>query len=354
MRTWISLLRILGPVVVCWTLTGCENTVPSNALRNGTSTETALLVTDTERRGHQRFGATGSNDTTSLFWGTWKLITIERHNAEGELLPTGTSDRIGYLMYDPAGYMGVVLQTRGRKTDTSKLEHLTSSEDLTPEEALEAFRTYTSYFGTFTVDEIAGEITHHLNGSLDPRGPGSDYVRKFEFSGDLITLQPLVGPAGIQSRLTWQRVPDLPELTPEYQRFIGFWEIDSIERRTESGEPVPATQYDEGFLQYSASGHMAVHLMRPERRPSEAAQRTGEEALAAMRTYTSYFGPVSLHETDGYIVHHRIGHANPSAIGTDAQRFYELIDNQLILKPPPTTVDGKLLQSALTWTRISQ
>ena len=288
----------------------------------------------------------GVADVTAQFAGIWELVGIERHNVNGELLSADTVDRSGYIMYDPAGYMGVVIQQGGRQSF--------ASDDPTPEEAQEAFQTYTSYFGTFTVNAVASEVTHLLRGSLNPNGAGSDYVRTFEFSGDRLTLQPPISPAGIQSRLTWQRVPDLLELTPEYQRFIGFWEIDSIERRTESGESVPANQYAEGFLQYAASGHMAVHLMRPERRPPEGAQATAEEALAAMRTYTSYFGPVSLHETDGYIVHHRIGHANPSAIGTDAQRFYELSDNQLILKPPPTTVDGKVVQSALTWTRVSQ
>lgn len=288
-----------------------------------------------------------ADDSAVRFTGTWELIDVERRNADGEILPADPMDRLGYLMYDPAGYMGVVIQTGDRE--------VYASANPTPEEAHEALRTYTSYFGTFSIDEAAGEVTHHLRGSLHPSGVvGSNYVRGFEFSEDLLTLQPPSGPSGIQSRLTWQRVPDQPELTPEHQRFIGFWEIDSIERRTESGESLSTEQFADGFVLYTSSGHMAVHLMRAERRPPEGTQLTSEEALEAMRSYASYFGPVSLHEAEGYIVHHVIGQTNPGGIGTDAQRYYEFTDNQLILKPPPTTIDGELVQGALTWTRISR
>ena len=224
----------------------------------------------------------------------------------------------------------------------------------TSDEAREALRTYTSSFGTFTVDEAKGVVTHHLRGSLNPSGAGSDYERAFEFSWDRITLQPPTGPSGVQSRLTRQRVPDLAELTPEHQRFIGFLEIASIERRTESGETFPATQYADGFILYITSGHMAVHLMRPYRQPYADTQATSEEVLA---------GPGQLHEllwsrepSPGRGVHRAppIDHSNPTAIGSNAQRSYELTGDQLILKPPATMVDGERVQSTITWRRLSE
>ena len=324
----VTILGSVALVIGACTLTGCADAVPPPELSQAND---LVHVAD---------------DTAARFAGTWELIDVERRNADGEVLPADPVDRLGYLMYDPAGYMGVVIQTGDREAY--------ASANPTPEEAHEALRTYTSYFGAFSVDEAAGEVTHHLRGSLNPSGVGSNYVRGFEFREDLLTLQPPSGPSGIQSRLTWQRVPDRPELTPEHQRFIGFWEIDSIERRTESGELLPTEQFVDGFVLYTTSGHMAVHLMRAERRPPEGTQLTSEEALEAMRSYASYFGPVSLHEAEGYIVHHVIGQTNPGGIGTDAQRYYEFTDNQLILKPPPSTVDGERVQSALTWTRISR
>ena len=72
------------------------------------------------------------------------------------------------------------------------------------------------------------------------------------------------------------------------------------------------------------------------------------------RTYGSYFGPFSVHEDEGYLVHHRIDHVNPGSTGTDAQRFYELTDTHLTLRPPVRTDDeGRQVQSVLRWARIS-
>jgi hypothetical protein len=97
---------------------------------------------------------------------------------------------------------------------------------------------------------------------------------------------------------------------------------------------------------------MAVHLMRPGREPSTGTRQ--EEALAAVQTYGSYFGPFSVHEDEGYLVHERIGNLSPRRTYTDAQRFYELTDTHLTLRPPATTNrDGDQVQSALRWVRIS-
>ena len=73
-----------------------------------------------------------------------------------------------------------------------------------------------------------------------------------------------------------------------------------------------------------------------------------------MSTYASYFGPFTIHQDEGYVVHHRIGHSSPNAIGSDAQRFYELSEDQLILKPPARTIDGVEVQSELTWERLGR
>ena len=52
------------------------------------------------------------------------------------------------------------------------------------------------------------------------------------------------------------------------------------------------------------------------------------------------------------LVHHRIGNLNPGQTGTDAQRFFELTDTSLTLRPPPQMIDGREAQSAIAWERI--
>ena len=47
---------------------------------------------------------------------------------------------------------------------------------------------YDSYFGTFQVNESAGMITHHVEGSLFPEDLGKDFQRRFSIDGDTFTL----------------------------------------------------------------------------------------------------------------------------------------------------------------------
>ena len=61
-----------------------------------------------------------------------------------------------------------------------------------------------------------------------------------------------------------------------------------------------------------------------------------------------------MHEEEGYLLHHRVGNLNPGQAGIDAQRFFELTDTSLTLRPPPQMVEGRELQSAITWERISE
>ena len=124
-------------VVVCCGLVSCqESEVP----------ETTNV---TDERANRQFG------------GAWSLKSIERRGADGELAGAPIQDRVGYLIYDAAGYMGVTLMRPDRVPY--------AGDEPTVAEALDQLGSYTSYFGRFTVDEIGGFVTHHLEGSLNQR-----------------------------------------------------------------------------------------------------------------------------------------------------------------------------------------
>ena len=285
-------------------------------------------------------------DPAASFHGAWELASIVRYSGDGEELSRNETST-GFIMYDAAGTMGVVIQGADRAPY--------AGDEATSEEILAAYRSYTSYFGGFTVEPEAGTVTHRLRASMNPSGAGSDYVRTYEFGDDTLTLQPPAGADGGVVRLTWRRLPELADLTEEHRRFIGFWEFARLDRTDESGAalPVPRT-YEDGFIVYTASGHMAVHLVRPGREPLADGRPTAEEARAAMSTYVSYFGPYTLHVEDGYVVHQRPGCWFPGCIGSDARRGYEFGDGTLTLKPPARQVDGLTVQDALTWERIGR
>ena len=288
-------------------------------------------------------------DPQSQFAGAWSLSRIERRDADGELLSPPTEDRLGYIIYDAAGYMAVTLMRPDREPY--------SEGGPTAEEALAELGGFTSYFGPFSVNEAEGYVTHHLEGSLNPGGVGADNQRFYTFTENSLTLQPPAGEDGSKSFIVWDRLPVLTEseLTDTHRRLFGFYRIESISRETSEGESLSFDQYDTGYIIYAPSGHMAVHLMRPGHAPYADERPTAEEALRVTQTYASYFGPFSVHEDERYLVHHRIGHTNPAQSGTDAQRFYELTDTHLMLSPPIGTDDqGRERQATITWARISE
>ena len=101
-----------------------------------------------------------TSDAGSQFAGAWTLVAIERRRSDGELLAPVIDDRIGYLIYDTSGYMGVTIMSPDRPPY--------AGNTATDEEALAALTTYTAYFGGFTVHEADGYVTHHVEGSLNP------------------------------------------------------------------------------------------------------------------------------------------------------------------------------------------
>ncbi len=281
------------------------------------------------------------------FAGAWSLVRSERRDADGELIGEPLEDRVGYIMYDPAGYMGVALMQSDREPY--------SEGGPTAEEALAQMGSYASYFGRFTVNEAEGYVTHHLEGSLNPDGAGSDYQRFFTFEGDNLILQPPASEDGARSYITWERLPALPEaeLTDTHRRLFGAYRVESISRQTTDGEPVEVDQYETAYIMYAPSGHMSVHLMRPGRMPYAGDEPTAEEALATVLSYGSYFGPFSVNEEESYLVHHRIGNEDPGQSGTDAQRFHELTDTHLSLRPPVgVDAEGREGQSTILWARL--
>lgn len=290
--------------------------------------------------------------------GAWSLSRIERSDADGEPLAPPVEDRLGYLIYDVSGHMGVTLMRPDREPY--------STGGPTADEALALFGSYTSYFGRFSVDDAQGAVTHHLEGSLDPAGAGADYVRFYTLSDDHLTLQPPPAEDGSTVSLTWVRQPDLSpsELTDTHRQLFGAYRIDSVTRHTTDGFAVDADQYETGYLFYSPSGHMSVHLPRTGREPFAGDAPTADEALRLAGSYVSYFGPYEVNEVagcitcpgprdQGYLIHRVVGSGNPGGAGTDARRYYELSDTHLTLRPPVRTDDeGREVVTALRWTRL--
>jgi hypothetical protein len=99
----------------------------------------------------------------------------------------------GMIYYGPHGEMAVQIAPDVKRDRADAV--------MTPQEALTAVKDYIAYFGTYTVDEAAGTVTHHRHDSLQP-GDNGDLVRRYELNGDRLVLRA----PNSTLEVTWERI----------------------------------------------------------------------------------------------------------------------------------------------------
>jgi hypothetical protein len=139
-----------------------------------------------------------------LIVGSWELQSRAVQRAGGEAIddPVLGERPIGRLFYSASGHMALQMMRQGRPQAIT--------EPAAPENARNAriVLGYDAYFGTFAVDDAAGTVTHHIEGSLFPEDLGKDFVRRFRVDGDTFELSftsPSPDGASITRTLTFRR-----------------------------------------------------------------------------------------------------------------------------------------------------
>ena len=111
-------------------------------------------------------------------------------------------DAVGYIMYNPDGYMFVAIM-RSDRASFAVGDLLSGSM----EEKAYAAGTYVSYCGRY---EFRGEtVIHHVELSLFPNWVGVEQERLVEVRGDRLTISTrpiLFGGAQRTAHLIWERV----------------------------------------------------------------------------------------------------------------------------------------------------
>jgi hypothetical protein len=136
--------------------------------------------------------------------GTWMLESFSSSDEHGVVTDAMGPGATGYLSYSQDGWMSVQLSRPGRKPFA-----VPDMDGGTPEQTIEAARSYFSYAGPFSVDETNRIVYHHLVLSLMPNWVGSKqkrYVKQdgndiLELSGDPV----LIGGKTQITRLRWHR-----------------------------------------------------------------------------------------------------------------------------------------------------
>src|SRR5215467_6602297 len=154
--------------------------------RHGTLLALALalsLVTQAQ-------GQPMQSEVAQRFVGIWRYVGT---TIDGKPRPNRGDNPKGYIFYAASGEMAAQIAP----------DRVNPMAGATPtaEEAKAALADYVSYFGTWTLDERAGTVTHHRVASVQP-GPLADYVRTYEFKGDRLILRPV----GTKQEVVWERI----------------------------------------------------------------------------------------------------------------------------------------------------
>jgi hypothetical protein len=65
---------------------------------------------------------------------------------------------------------------------------------------------YFGYFGSYTVDESAATVTHHVEAGSAPGFDGTDQRRLFQMQGDHLVLNTPPDAVGVIHTATWERL----------------------------------------------------------------------------------------------------------------------------------------------------
>ena len=282
--------------------------------------------------------------------GTWTLSSVERL-APGSTPPATLPLPRGLLVFDAAGH-AFELAKSGRNAATN-------ANQATPAEAQALFASFGGFWGGYTVDDALKKITFRAEGAINPNAMGaraaadSSIMRSYELNADrlVVTSAADSGDGRDSMRWTWDRVPQLENLTAANRRLVGFWQ-HVVERRINAatGAVLSETRRAPSIIVYTPSGSVGVHFPPMNRQRFAGAAPTDEEARAAIAGFVSYYGAYTLHP--GIVFHHRLV-ILANAHGDSLKRFYEITNDEINLTFPIVMNQGQEVRTVVTLKRLS-
>lgn len=114
---------------------------------------------------------------------------------------------------------------------------------------------------------------------------------------------------------------------------VGTWKLVEAEDRASPNDPwIPGTfgTPPSGYFIYDASGHCSVQIMTvPPVALAAPDMPTPAEALEIFNNYIAYYGTYTV--ADGFIHQQVEGAWDPSQVGTEQARPYELADSDTLI-----------------------
>jgi hypothetical protein len=116
--------------------------------------------------------------------GIWKLKSRQDVDDRGQIHidPFLGRDPLGILCFAPSHFAAQFM-----KRDRPHQENV--AQAVQAKNNTVAINGYDAYFGTYSIDEIAGTLTTHLEGSISPANVGNVYVRNVRVVADELIIQ---------------------------------------------------------------------------------------------------------------------------------------------------------------------
>jgi len=116
--------------------------------------------------------------------GIWKLKSREDIDATGQVHidPFLGRDPLGILCFGPTHFAAQFMK-RDRSRQENMLQRVQAENNTVGVDG------YDAYFGTYSIDEIAGTLTTHLEGSISPANIGATYIRDARVVGDELFIR---------------------------------------------------------------------------------------------------------------------------------------------------------------------
>lgn len=123
--------------------------------------------------------------------GGWSLQSRVTTAADGKVLTDPGLSAIpkGVLIYDAYGHVAAQLSRPERSVDMLAEECQKAVNIKGTGDTAQTVLGYDAYFGTYSLDEAQGIVTHHLESALYPGDIGKSIVRHFTIVGDVLTIK---------------------------------------------------------------------------------------------------------------------------------------------------------------------
>lgn len=143
--------------------------------------------------------------------GSWSLTSRVTTLSDGRVVadPGLSTMPMGVLIYDRSGHVAAQLSRKGRTVEMISAECRDAGQIKGTSDTAQTVLGYDAYFGTYTINEEATVVTHHLESALFPGDVGKDIRRNFSISGDRLTITfNTTTPEGtpVTRTLIWERM----------------------------------------------------------------------------------------------------------------------------------------------------